>query len=111
MRSQDDKLRRMLDEVGRALVQAIHGSSEIDAAMRRIEGEGYKLHLLLGCLGEAPEDSAASSRESASRPTATPSPPKRKPSFRLSSDDVSFLKSVGIDPTRTVRRRKPRSLS
>ena len=28
------------------------------------------------------------------------------PPFRVNADDVSFLKSIGIDPTRTVRRRR-----
>lgn len=28
------------------------------------------------------------------------------PTFRINSNDLSFLKSVGIDPTRRVRRRR-----
>jgi hypothetical protein len=36
-----------------------------------------------------------------------PSPePVRRPDFRLSTGDVSFLKSIGIDPTRNARRRR-----
>lgn len=101
----------MLDEVGRALVQAIHGSSEIDAAVRRIEGEGYELHLVLGCLGEPPGTPAASAREPRSAGAAEPSRERRSPTFRLSSDDVAFLRSIGIDPTRSVRRRKPRTIA
>lgn len=29
-----------------------------------------------------------------------------EPTFRINSTDLSFLKSVGIDPTRRVRRRR-----
>jgi hypothetical protein len=29
-----------------------------------------------------------------------------EPTFRINSNDLSFLKSVGIDPTRRVRRRR-----
>lgn len=28
------------------------------------------------------------------------------PAFRVNTEDVAFLRSVGIDPTRTVRRRR-----
>ena len=29
-----------------------------------------------------------------------------RPSFRINSGDLSFLKAIGIDPTRRVRRRR-----
>ena len=32
--------------------------------------------------------------------------PEQDPSFRIDSQDLSFLKALGIDPTRRIRRRR-----
>lgn len=32
--------------------------------------------------------------------------PSRKPVFRINGKDLSFLRSIGIDPTRRLRRRR-----
>ena len=77
----------MLDDLGRELIEALHGSRTMSDALQRIRREGYALHLALGCQQKATE-------------------PDRPPNFRLSTDDVSFLKSIGIDPTRNARRRR-----
>ena len=89
----------MLGAFGRALVEAINGSSEASGVARRIQREGYSLHLVLGCLqgGQA---------EGGGELAPQPPDPARKPAFRLNGDDVTFLKSIGIDPTRAVRRRR-----
>ncbi len=100
MRSQDEKIRRMLNDFGRALIQAIHGSSEVNGAARNISREGYSLYLVL----DGKEDEARLELTSRGEP-ARHQPPAR-PKFRLNSDDVEFLRSVGIDPTRAVRRRR-----
>ncbi|HEX9732489.1 MAG TPA: hypothetical protein VGG06_10945 [Thermoanaerobaculia bacterium] len=89
----------MLGAFGRALVEAINGSSEISGAARRLRREGYSLHLVLGCLQEG-------QTEGAEEPAAPPGNPARKPAFRLDGKDVTFLKSIGIDPTRSIRRRR-----
>lgn len=88
----------MLGAFGRALVEAINGSSEISGVARRIQREGYSLHLVLGCLQGDAEDG----EELAPRPPHS----VHKPAFRLNGDDVTFLRSIGIDPTRAVRRRR-----
>jgi len=89
----------MLGAFGRALVEAINGSSEVSGVARRIQREGYSLHLVLGCLQGGVADGG---EELAPRPPQ----PVHKPAFRINGEDVTFLKSIGIDPTRSVRRRR-----
>lgn len=105
----------MLNDFGRALIQAIHDSSEVNGAARQISREGYSLYLVL----DGKEDEARlelTSRKDPA-PEKPPGPPKAarpngarpnaaRPNFRLNSGDVEFLRSVGIDATRSVRRRR-----
>lgn len=90
----------MLGAFGRALVDAINGSTEISGVARRIQREGYSLHLVLGCLQDAGTDLG----EQLGPPA--PPEPAAKAAFRLNGGDVTFLRSIGIDPTRAVRRRR-----
>jgi len=94
----------MLNDFGRALIQVIHDSSEVNGAARKISREGYSLYLVL----DGKEDKAR--LELTSRTEPAPEPPGRpnagRPNFRLNSGDVEFLRSVGIDATRSVRRRR-----
>ncbi len=113
----------MLQNFGRALIQAIGGSSEVNGAARKISSEGYSLFLVLDGkedearleLTTAQDEPANAARPNAARPNAArpnaarPSaarPSAARPKFRLNSNDVEFLRSVGIDATRSVRRRR-----
>ena len=49
----DENLRQMLRELGRALSHAIADSPEVGETLRRIESEGYSLHLVLDCKRDA----------------------------------------------------------
>ena len=90
----DEKLRQMLRELGRALSHAIADSPEVGKTLRRIESEGYSLHLVLDC-----------KRDGESLPEPSPAPrPGGEPAFRINGDDLFFLRSCGIDPTRRRRR-------
>jgi hypothetical protein len=104
LKSQDKKIRSMLNDFGRAVLQAMHGSTEVHGAVRKICREGYSLHLVLD--GKTEDQQA---RLELTSPlideTVRPGPPAQA-TFRLNSDDVEFLRSVGIDPTRSVRRRR-----
>lgn len=92
MGSQEEKIRQMLDHLGRELIEALHGSRSMSYALARIRQEGYALHLALGCQQQSEEEA--------------PRKPVPPATFRLSTEDVSFLKSIGIDPTRNARRRR-----
>lgn len=94
----DDKLHHMLRDLRRALSEAISESSEVSRTLRKIREEGYSLYLLVDCKREANESeqiAAVSSRKSGGEPL-----------FQIDSRDLSFLKSIGIDPTRRLRRRR-----
>jgi hypothetical protein len=92
----DENLRQMLRDLGRALSHAISESPEVGETLRRIESEGYSLHLVLDC-----------KRDGENTVTAQPAEPRRgggEPTFRINGDDLFFLRSCGIDPTRRRRR-------
>ena len=119
----------MLRHLGRTLTEAIAESSDAHRALRRIQEEGYSLYLLLdrqglaeeGCAAPEPprwhEDrvsegllGAAEPQDDpcSSAPSCEPRSPEREPEFRIDGRDLAFLRSIGIDPTRRVRRAKGR---
>lgn len=91
----------MLRELRRALSDAISDSPDVSRTLRRIREEGYSLYLLVDCKREAfgdddplPVASRIGRRE-------------REPEFQINGTDLHFLRSIGIDPTRRSRRRRP----
>jgi hypothetical protein len=96
----DDKLHQMLRELRRALSEAISDSAEVNRTLRKIREEGYALYLLVDCkresLDEEPLSLTAPSFRSGSG----------EPVFQIDGRDLNFLRSIGIDPTRRLRRRK-----
>ena len=95
----DDKLHTMLRDLRRALSEAISESSEINRTLRKIREEGYSLYLLVDCKREV-EDAEALSLTGPRWPTSG------EPAFQIDGRDLNFLKSIGIDPTRRLRRRR-----
>ncbi len=96
----DEKLHQMLRDLRRALSEAISDSTEVSRTLRKIREEGYSLYLLVDCKREANVDDALS---------LTPAPrfsSERDPAFQINGNDLSFLRSIGIDPTRRLRRRR-----
>ena len=94
----DEKMRQMLRDLGRALSEAISESPQVGRTLRRLRSEGYTLHLVLDCKRRSETGEA----EEASRALAPT--PAGEPAFRINGDDLSFLRSCGIDPTRRPRR-------
>lgn len=91
----------MLRELRRALSDAISESSEVNRTLRKIREEGYSLYLLVDCKRDANDQ----------EPLALTAPPRlpsgaREPVFQIDVRDLSFLRSIGIDPTRRLRRRR-----
>lgn len=87
----------MLSELRRALYEAISESTEVHQTWRQLREEGYSLSLMVDCKRE---DSEAES-------TPVPSLPDggEAPRFEINGEDLSFLRSIGIDPTRDSRHR------
>lgn len=95
----DDKLHQMLRELRRALSEAISESSEVNRTLRKIREEGYALYLLVDCKREANEIEPLTF---ATAPRLT----SGDPVFQIDGRDLSFLRSIGIDPTHRLRRRR-----
>lgn len=94
----DDKLHHMLRDLRRALSEAIAESSEVSRTLRRIREEGYALYLLVDCKRELLDVEPVL--------PPVPRPAAGDPVFQIDGRDLSFLKSIGIDPTRRLRRRR-----
>lgn len=99
MSKQDHSLKEILRDLGRALSEAIADDPEIGRALRKIRRQGYTLHLLLDCKREM---------EAEDRPPVALARQRgeREPAFQIDARDLSFLRSIGIDPTRRLRRRR-----
>jgi hypothetical protein len=92
----------MLRDLRRALSEAISESSDVSRTLRRIREEGYSLYLLVDCKREAFGDDDDPLPVAARRRDR-----EREPVFQINSPDLHFLRSIGIDPTRRTRRRRP----
>lgn len=98
--TQDQDIQKMMKELGRAVVMAISSSQDVNALVRQIRQEGLNLSLVLSCEEENhPETELQLISQQ----------PQRSSEFRLDGPDVSFLKTLGIDPTRSAPRRKSSS--
>lgn len=92
------KKRTLLSNVERALLDALAESPEVHRSIWRLQRAGFTLRLAIECHESAPEPGA----------TAPPAPtPSAHPvAFRIDADDLGFLRSIGIDPTRRPRPRR-----
>ena len=88
----------MLSDLRRALYEAISESAEVHQSWRQLREEGYSLSLMVDCKREDREEGESS---------PVPSLPDgvESPRFEINGDDLSFLRSIGIDPTRDSRHR------
>jgi hypothetical protein len=97
----------MLRDLRRALSEAISESSDVSRTLRRIREEGYSLYLLVDCKRDPFGDddplpvASRTSRRERERER------EREPVFQINGTDLHFLRSIGIDPTRRSRRRRP----
>lgn len=95
----ESDLRRKMQDLGKALAKAMASSPEVGNALKRIREEGFSLSV--GLSHEKDRAAATQVRFEKQAP-----PPPRDPVFKLDGSDVSFLRSMRIDPTRSVRRRR-----
>jgi hypothetical protein len=112
----DKTLQRKLRDLGRAVFEAIAESPDVGRALDFIRAEGYTLSMQLNCRkGDAsigidgPVERRVESRLLERRPlegSPVKSLPASDPAFRIDGEDLRFLRSIGIDPTRRLRRRR-----
>jgi len=94
----DARLRRLLQDLRGAITEALADSTDVTRSMDQIRDEGWSVYLVIDRKreDETPEGIELTGDDSL----------QIEPTFRINSTDLSFLKSVGIDPTRRVRRRR-----
>ena len=95
----DDKLNQLLLVLRGALARALSDSSEAGRAVREIKREGWSLYLVVDQQGD--EGSGGAALE-----LTTTKAPAEAPVFKIDGQDLTFLRSIGIDPTRSLRKRR-----
>ena len=102
----DKQLQLKLQELGRAVFEAIAESPDVSEALDLIRAEGYSLSMQLNCKKETSEDEALVDSIEALATRPLPAVPDTDPSFGIDGQDLTFLRSIGIDPTQRMRRRR-----
>lgn len=92
-------IRRLLSDLRHSLSRVFSDSPEVNRVLHRIRDQGWSLYLVID---KSESQSEPNAFEISSRTPAADS----DPSFRIDGRDLTFLRSVGIDPTRTLRRRR-----
>jgi len=98
----DDRIKQLLRELGTAINESISGSDEVNRQIQNIRDEGYEIYVVLDAtigLNRQDEEEPAESSEPGTALVRT----EREVQFRINIDDLSLLRSLGIDPTRKVR--------
>ena len=88
----------MLEDLRGAITEALADSTDVNRSMDQIRDEGWSVYLVIDRKrdDETPEGIELTGDDAE----------QSDPTFRINSTDLFFLKSVGIDPTRRVRRRR-----
>jgi len=98
----EQRLRQILRDLERSLSHLIAESPEIGESLRRIHDEGFELQMVFECKSTPDEQSAdeAPTAPAATKPSARRPRRAVQPVFRIHGEDLAFLRSIGIDPTR-----------
>jgi hypothetical protein len=96
----DDKIKQLLQDLGTAINESISGSDDVNQHIQRIRDEGYDLYVVLDATIGLNKQEAGESSDSEALVPATPT---KEVQFRINVNDLSMLRSLGIDPTRKVK--------
>jgi len=88
----------LLQDLRGAITEALADSTDVTRSMDQIRDEGWSVYLVIDRKREDETPEGIELTGDGARLI--------EPSFKINSTDLSFLKSVGIDPTRRVRRRR-----
>ena len=94
----DAKLHQLLLVLRGALARALTDSSEASRAVREIRREGWSLYLVVD---QQEDEGSGAALELTARQSAA-----ETPVFKIDGRDLTFLRSIGIDPTRSLRKRR-----
>lgn len=93
----DEKIKQLLRELGNAINESISASPHVNQHIQKIRDQGYNLYVVLDAtIGLGKNDAEAAAKGKAV--TAS-----NEITFRININDLGFLRSIGIDPTRKVR--------
>ena len=96
----DDKIKQLLQELGTAINESISGSEDVNRHIQKIRDEGYDLYVVLDATIGLNKQDADETDEDA---VVVPATPPKEVQFRINVNDLSMLRSLGIDPTRKVK--------
>jgi hypothetical protein len=95
----DDKIKQLLQDLGTAINESISSSDDVNQHIQRIRDEGYDLYVVLDAtIGLNKQDDDVAEEDA-----VVPAKPLREVQFRINVNDLSMLRSLGIDPTRKVK--------
>jgi len=123
----DERIRRLLSELGDEIGQSVSNSADVAEAIRRIQEYGYHIYVVLDAkIGidrdrkraqdaarrtAGPHPAGASADEESTGGTARTRRLVARPGvtveFRMNIGDALFLRSLGIDGTLRIRRARP----
>src|SRR4029078_10388047 len=104
----DERTKSYLRELGAALNAAVSSSEKVHEILGKVRGEGYDAYLVLDATvalekrGRRSSASLPSIRRGALQSGKNDT---ETAVFQINVKDLSFLRSVGIDPTRPIRAR------
>ena len=100
----DDKIKQLLRDLGTAINESISGSEDVNRHMQKIRDEGYDLYVVLDAtIGLNKQDEDEEQPQPTAALVARNAAGKDTAQFRINVNDLSLLRSLGIDPTRKVR--------
>lgn len=103
-RKMEDRIKELLKELGTAINESVSGSNNVNGMIQQIRDEGYDLYVVLDAtIGLSRSDDDEPAQEERTQRLALPA---GEAQFRIDVEDLNFLKSVGIDPTRKVKSSK-----
>lgn len=100
MNTVNDKLKQLLRELGSAINESISSSDDVNRQIQKIRDEGYDLYVVL--------DATIGLNRQDGEEAPAPAPAAlvisdKDVQFRINVNDLSLLRTLGIDPTRKVR--------
>jgi hypothetical protein len=102
----DDKIKELLKQLGDAINESISASDVVNDQIQRIRDEGYNLYVVLDAtIGLNRTDDEEEPAPGGEQPETAlvPKSTTSEVQFRIDVNDLTILRSMGIDPTRKVR--------
>ena len=84
------------------MIDVVSASPDVSGHLLRLQESGYTLYLTVDCRHDSARGANGAGRVS----LKTSPPPTGEPVFKINTGDLSFLRSIGIDPTRKSRSRR-----